>query len=94
MVEEYEAEYHEIADLMRTSSQLKYRDLITETVNEYSRMENFCRIYPARNSKIYDKFLSGHKILNKLIYKVLYTNEIMPYERSLEKSAHPVPAKA
>ena len=94
IVEEYEAEYLEVADLMKTCSQLKFRDLIGETVSEYSRMENFCRIYPARNAKIYDKFLSGHKALGKIIYKVLYTSEIMTYERAIEKSAHPLPGKA
>ncbi len=74
---------------------LKYRDLIAETIQECSRMENFCRIYPARNSKLYDKFFSGHKQLNKCIYKVLYTSEILPYDRSgAEKSANPVSGKA
>ena len=80
--------------MLKTCSQLKFRDMITETVNEYSRMENFCRIYPARNSKLYDKFLSGHRSLNKVLYKALYTNEILTYERAVDKSAHPVPGKA
>jgi len=58
-------------------------------------MENFVRIYPARNSKLYDKYFSGHKPLNKIIYKVLYTNEVLSYERSnVEKSVAPVPSKA
>ena len=58
-------------------------------------MENFCRIFPARNSKIYDKYFSGQKPLNKILYKVFYTNEIIPYEKNrAEMSAHPVPLKA
>ena len=73
---------------------LRFRDLLTETIQEFCRMENFCRIYPARNSKLYDKFMSGHKSLNKIMYKVLYTSEIMAYERASDKSANPMPSKA
>ena len=74
---------------------LRYRDLIAETIHEYSRMENFCRIYPSRNSKLYDKFMSGHKSLNKVLYKVFYTSEILAYERAAgDKSAHPISSKA
>ena len=58
-------------------------------------MENFCRIYPSRNSKLYDKFMSGHKSLNKVMYKVFYTSEILTYERAVgDKSANPVSSKA
>ena len=42
-------------------------------------MKNFCRIYPARNSKLYDKYFSGNKFLNKIIYKVLHTPEVLQY---------------
>lgn len=80
---------------MKTASMLRFRDLIQETAAEFGRMENFCRIYPARNSKLYDKFFSGNKQLNKVIYRAFYTSDILPYGRSAaEKSAHPVPSKA
>ena len=69
----------ELLDALQLSSQLKFRDLIAETVTEYQRMKNFCRIYPARNSKIYDRFFTGNKHLAKIIYKVLCTPEIIPY---------------
>ena len=42
-------------------------------------MQNFCRIYPARNSKLYDKYFSGNKSLAKITYKILHTAEIVPY---------------
>ena len=42
-------------------------------------MNNFCRIFPARNSKLYDKYFSGNKSLTKILYKVLHTAEIVPY---------------
>ena len=59
IVEQYEEEYLDIADTMKTCSQLRFRDLITETIEEFCRMENFCRIFPSRNSKLYDKYFSG-----------------------------------
>ncbi len=52
---------------------------MADTVSEYQRKQNFCRIYPARNSKLYDKYFSGNKQLTKLIYKVLYPPEILPF---------------
>ena len=58
---------------------LKFRDLIADTVHEFHRMQNFCRIYPARNSKLYDKYFSGNKSVMKVVYKVLYSAEIVPY---------------
>ena len=42
-------------------------------------MTNFSRIYPARNSKLYDKYFSGNKPLTKVLYKALHTAEIVPY---------------
>jgi hypothetical protein len=35
------------------------------------------RIYPAKNSEIYDAFFSGPKPYNKIVYKVLYTDEVL-----------------
>ena len=42
-------------------------------------MNNFCRIYPARNSKLYDRFFSMSKALSKIMYRVLYTPEVIPF---------------
>jgi hypothetical protein len=63
---------------------LKYRDIIAETVAENNRRGEFVRIYPAKNSKIYDRFFSSCKNpLNKIIYKVLFSSDVLPY--SLDK---------
>ncbi len=44
------------------------------------------RIYPARNSKMYDRFFSsGKNGLNKIIYKVLYTSEVLEYASKKEQ---------
>ena len=58
---EHHGELYENGTLLeplRQCMQLRFRDLIGDTVNEFLRMQNFCRIYPARNSKLYDKFFS------------------------------------
>ena len=69
----------ELFESLRTCMQLKFRDLISDTVSEFQRMNNFCRIFPARNSKLYDKYFSSNKSLTKILYKVLHTAEIVPY---------------
>ncbi len=37
------------------------------------------RIYPSKNSEIYDSLFSGPRPLNKLMNKVFYTDEIIKY---------------
>ena len=59
---------------------LKFRDILAETVSEYNRRGEFVRIYPAKNCKIYDKFFSsGKSSVNKIIYKMLFSSEVIPY---------------
>ena len=35
------------------------------------------RVYPAKGTDIYDQFFSGPRPVNKLMYKVLYTDEVL-----------------
>ena len=80
--EDYIKEYEKglLREPMQVACSLKFRDIIAETCAEYSRRGEFVRIYPARNSKIYDKyFASGRNCLNKIIYKVLFSNDVLPY---------------
>ena len=64
---------------------LKYRDIIHETISEFQRKgANFVRIFPAKNCKMYDKYFSGARPLNKIIYKILFTSEILPYKKHLQ----------
>lgn len=58
----------------------KNRDMLKEVLEEESRRNNFIRIYPSRNSDIYDQFFISPKISNKIVYKYLFTNEIVPVE--------------
>jgi len=68
----YIYENGELLDALKNCTALRFRDLICETVAEFNRMSNFCRIYPARNSKLYDKYFSGNKALTKIMYKALH----------------------
>lgn len=36
------------------------------------------RIFPAKGSKAYDKYL-GKSHINKIVYKTLFSSEVMPY---------------
>ena len=82
MEDEYPDEYANLSMLMRQASFIKFRDIILETVQEYNRKSEFVRIYPAKNSKIYDKFFNRSS-LNKIMYKVLFTSEFLPYGLNL-----------
>lgn len=81
LVEEFDSEYEHgnLAEPLKRAMFLKYRDLIHETVSEFARRGNFVRIYPSRGSKIYDKFFTASKPLNKIIYKTLFTSDVLPY---------------
>lgn len=59
MSEKYEQEYQSIAEEIKSCARLRFRDIITETINEQSRMKNFCRIFPGKNSNLYDKYFSN-----------------------------------
>ena len=86
LIDKLVGEYHEdylngaLNEPLKRAMFLKYRDLIHETVSEFGRRANFVRIYPARGSKIYDKFFTASKPLNKIIYKTLFSNEILEYK--------------
>lgn len=67
---------------------VKYRDIIYETVTEYNRSGEFVRIFPCRGSKQYEKFFSGvfgTRMLNRIVHKILFTNEIVPYEKQTKQ---------
>ena len=81
IVEEYPDLYEngDLLENLKACMQLKFRDLLCDTVSEFCRMKNFCRIFPAHNSKLYDKYFSGNKFLCKIVYKVLHTHEVLNY---------------
>jgi hypothetical protein len=44
----------EIDDVLKNSVLLRHREIVTETLVEYTRRGNYVRIYPAKNSSKYD----------------------------------------
>ena len=67
---------------------LKFRDILLETVIEFNRSGEFVRIFPCRHSKPYEKYFSGAfgtRMLNRIVHKVLFSNEVLPYEKILNK---------
>lgn len=78
LAQDYPMEYTNLSPILQQSCYLKFREIIMETVNEYNRKQEFVRIYPAKNSKMYDRFFSKSS-LNKIIHKALFTSELLPY---------------
>ncbi len=87
LVHEHAEEYEngDLTEPLKKATMLKYRDIIAETCSEFSRRNNFVRIYPARGSKQYDKFFTGSKALNKIVYKTLFGNEVLPHNSYKEE---------
>jgi hypothetical protein len=58
----------------------KNRAMLAETLLEDQRKGNFIRIYPNRNSDIYDSYFIFPRASNKVLFKYLFTDEISPME--------------
>jgi len=54
---------HILDKLQKT--QQKFKDALRETLQENFRRGGFLRIYPSKNSNIYDKFLNYHQPTNQ-----------------------------
>jgi hypothetical protein len=76
-VSENPQEYGHLLEPMRKAASLRYKEYIRETLVEGQKKANFIRIYPARGSDIYDNFFANSRPYNKLVYKMLYTDEIL-----------------
>lgn len=84
ILDEYPDEFGHMEEALKKATMLKYRDILNETVIEYNRSGEFIRIFPCRHSKPYEKYFSGAfgtRMLNRIVHKVLFTNEILPYEK-------------
>ena len=58
--------------------------MIHETVTEYNRCGEYVRIFPCKGSKAYEKYFSGAygtRMLNRIVHKVLFSSEIIPYDK-------------
>lgn len=74
-------------DSLRAACMVKYRDIIQETMSEYTRKGSFVRIYPSKNSYLYDQFFQGPRPLNKILYKVLYSDKVLNIGRGMSTTS-------
>jgi len=70
-------EYSPLLEPIIKASNLKYKEYLKETILENQRRGYYLRIYPARGSDMYDPFFSHPRPYNKVINKVLYSDEIL-----------------
>ena len=70
-------EFSILVDPMKKAAGLRFKEYIREAVAEYQRRGNFIRIYQAKNSDIYDQYFMSPRPYNKVLYKVLFTDEIL-----------------
>ena len=56
----------------------KHRDILKEALTENNRKSNYIRIYPTRNSDIYDQYFLVPKVFNRVQHKLLFSDEIVP----------------
>ena len=70
-------EFSPLLEPLKKAANLKYKDYIRETLLENQRRGYFIRIYPARGSEMYDPFFTHPRPYNKVVYKVLYSDEVM-----------------
>lgn len=68
-------------EVLKKGARIKHRDIVFETVLEYSRRSSeLLRIYPAPNSKLYDKYFPTNRSpINKIVYKALFSNDLLHY---------------
>lgn len=58
----------------------KNRTMVRDTLVEDSRKGNFIRIYPNKNSDFYDQYFVTPRVSNKVLYKFLFTDELIVWE--------------
>ena len=76
-VQDNPVEYSPLLEPMKKAANLKYKEYLKETVLENQRRGYFIRIYPARGSDMYDPFFQHPRPYNKVIHKVLYSDEVL-----------------
>jgi hypothetical protein len=76
-VNENQQEFGIHHEALRKAASLKAREYIRESAAEYNKRSNFNRIYPSKGSDQYDCYFSGPRPYNKILYKILYSDEIV-----------------
>jgi len=76
-VNENAIEYSSLFEPMKKAANLKYKEYIKETVIENAKRGNYIRIYPSRGCEMYDAFFTHARPYNKVINKVLFSDEVV-----------------
>ena len=71
----------EYSSFLKSYISLKYKDVLIDTIEEYSRIEDFIRVYPSKGTNYYNKYFASKRTSNILIYKLLYTEDILPLKQ-------------
>ena len=76
-VSENPVEFSPLLEPLKKAANLKYKEYLKETILENQRKGFFLRIYPARGCEMYDPFFQHPRPYNKVIQKVLYSDEVV-----------------
>ena len=57
----------------------RFREIVRDTLQEHIRKNDYIRIYPAKNSDIYEKYFVTPRPSNRFLHRYLYSDEVIPY---------------
>ena len=57
----------------------KLLEVTRDSLIENARRGNFIRICPSKTCDLYDQYFTQSKPLHKMLYRCLFTDEIMPF---------------
>jgi len=67
-------------ETMKNSCILKHKEIVLESLREFQRKGNYIRIFPGKNSNMYDQYFQGVRSINRILYKVLYSSKLLKYQ--------------
>jgi len=59
---------------------MKNKEILKQTIEEFERSRDFIRIFPSKNSNLYNKYFENKRSANVFIYKILFTDDILPLD--------------
>ena len=77
LVNDNPLEFANINEPLKKGAAVRSKDIIIETILEQQRRGNFIRIFPAKRSDCYDVFFSGPRPYNKMLYRIMYSDEVL-----------------
>ena len=94
-VSENPVEFSSLFEPLKKAANLKYKEYLKETIIENTRKNYFLRIYPARGAEMYDMYFQHSRPYNKVINKVLFSDEVIKNYGKLAHSSNggPQPEK-